>query len=155
MAGVGRIYIDTNVFITAFETQGDLAEKVALLLAAPAAGRSQPFITSELTLSELLVRPYRGADIPLVTIYSRVLPTSLGLEVQPVTRDVLFSAAKLRAENPSLKLPDAIHLATATLFGCSHVLSADKGMRSSEHFPVTVLKPDEATIASLLESLAE
>ncbi|MDP9838507.1 putative nucleic acid-binding protein [Neorhizobium huautlense] len=154
MAGVGRIYIDTNVFITAFETQGDLAEKAALLLASPVLVPPR-FVTSELTLAELLVLPYRKTDTALIDLYGKLLAHGPWLDVQPVSRDVLSDAAKLRAVNPACKLPDAIHLATARRFGCSHFLSADKGMRSSEHVPVTILKPDEATLASLLESLAE
>lgn len=42
----------------------------------------------------------------------------------PVSRDVLLAAARLRAEI-GLKLPDAIHVATAQLTGCDQFLTND------------------------------
>lgn len=48
----------------------------------------------------------------------------------PVTRDLLLDAARLRAET-RLRLPDAIHMATATRFGCRCFLTEDRDMKSA------------------------
>lgn len=37
----------------------------------------------------------------------------------------MVTAARLRAQYPALKLPDAIHAATAQAFACSHFLTND------------------------------
>jgi predicted nucleic acid-binding protein len=156
MEGVERIYLDTNIFITAFETSGVLAEKAALLLlTAPLAGLPR-LVTSELTLSELLVRPFRHNDEALIDTYTSLVSPSAWLTVQSVTRDIFLKAANLRAETPSLKLPDAVHAATAILSGCTHILSNDKGLdlQKMEAPAPTLLRPDEPTLTSLLESLA-
>ncbi|MBW6423563.1 PIN domain-containing protein [Rhizobium sp. XQZ8] len=156
MEGVDRIYLDTNIFIAAFETNDNLSENL-LELVSIATRQSQPrFVTSEMTLAELLVVPFRRNDTRLITLYGRILTTSPWLDVQPATRAIFSTAATLRAAVPSRKLPDAVHLATAILSGCTHLLSSDKGIapQSHEDISIRVLRPDEPTLTSLLESLA-
>ncbi|MGF9565259.1 type II toxin-antitoxin system VapC family toxin [Neorhizobium sp. JUb45] len=157
MGGVGRIYLDTNLFITAFETQSGVVGKVALLLGGPV-HKPQRFVTSELTLAELLVLPYRNADAALIDLYDKLLSNSPWLDVRQVYRDIMPGAARLRAANLGLKLPDAIHLATAVDAGCTYFLTYDLGIakvKLPSDSTLTILRPDEATLTSLLESLAE
>ena len=47
----------------------------------------------------------------------------------PVSRDVLVAAARLRAET-NMKLPDAIHAATAQLTGCTQFLTNDTHIKA-------------------------
>jgi predicted nucleic acid-binding protein len=47
----------------------------------------------------------------------------------PVSRDILVAAARLRAET-NMKLPDAIHIATAQITGCSYLLTNDSHLRA-------------------------
>lgn len=58
-----------------------------------------------------------------------------------MTWSVLFRAARLQACFGSLKLPDAIHVATAMAFGCSHVSTADKRL------PQRIELPESRTVA--------
>jgi len=155
MDHVDRIYLDTNLFILAFETTSDVAVKATLILSKARLMTPPRFVTSELTLAELLVMPYRQDNASLVALYHQVFSGSW-LDVQPVTRDILLSAAKLRAVNPTRKLPDAVHVATAIAGGCTHFLSSDKGIGPgpAETLPFTVAKPDDTTLSSLIESLA-
>jgi predicted nucleic acid-binding protein len=155
MKGIGRVYLDTNIFIGAFETEGELANLTASLLSRAADRFPQGFVTSEITLAELLVLPFRRNDAALVKHYSGLLSSAVHIDVPPVSRDILLKSARLRSDMPALKLPDAVHLATAALSGCTHVLTADKGMRLSTQvdYPL-ILRPDEQTLTHLLESLA-
>lgn len=155
MEGVGRIYIDANIFIAAFETQSDLANKVAQLLSEVAVAEHPKLVTSELTLAELLVLPIRKNDLTMIELYSGLLISHDRLEVRPATREIFIKAAEVRAYTTSRKLPDAVHIATAILCGCTHILSADKGIRFQDmaDLPLTVLRPDEPTLTSLIESL--
>ncbi len=157
MEGIGRIYIDANVFIAAFETTGNLADKAARLLSEVAVALPQKLVTSELTLAELLVLPMRTSNYTLVNLYSGLLVSNSRLDVRPATRDILIKAAELRAQTPSRKLPDAVHVATAIQSGCTYILSADKGIGSPpvDAMSLIVLRPDEPTLSSLIESLSQ
>lgn len=120
---VSRLYLDSNVLILLGEGKGETAELVSELAAQQE--RSDFLCTSELTLGELLVHPYRHNDDRLIDRYDRWLTSGGFMEVGPVDRSVLWYAAVLRSAYQSLKLPDAIHISTAIGFGCSHFLSAD------------------------------
>ncbi|WP_084649921.1 hypothetical protein [Stappia stellulata] len=77
-------------------------------------------------LAELLVRPYRDRNDDLIQLYDNWIATdNTWLDVGPVTREVLWFAAVLRNQYPSVKLPDSIHLSTAIGLKCSHVLTTD------------------------------
>lgn len=119
---VTKVYLDTNIFINFFEPKEDMHHALIDLLAATT--RSF-FVTSELTLAELLVDPYRNGDERLIQLYDNWTISNEILEVGPVSRDALYYAAVLRARYKMLKLPDAIHLATAFGFQCSHFLTGD------------------------------
>ena len=107
-----RIYLDTNVWIYALEGFQSFAQPLAELFARIDDGELVA-VTSELTLAEALVKPFQSNQHELERIYLDTLQSSETLTVAPVSREVLTSAARLRAQYPSLKLPDAIHAATA------------------------------------------
>jgi predicted nucleic acid-binding protein len=156
MEGVGRVYLDTNFIIKAFETFDEVSKKATRLLSDARILSPPRFVTSEITLAELLVLPYRNADRSLISFYENLLRGNMTMDVQPVTRDILLSAAQLRAANPARKLPDAVHVATAIASGCTHLLSSDKGIGPgpNEALPFALAKPDDATLTSLIESLS-
>jgi predicted nucleic acid-binding protein len=156
MAGVGRVYLDTNFIIKAFETSDEVAKKATRLLSDAKILSPPRFVTTELTLAELMVVPYRRADSRLIQFYENLFFGRTWLDVQPVTREILLSAAQLRAANPARKLPDAVHVATAIASGCTHFLSSDKGIGPgpNEALPFALAKPDDATLTFLIESLS-
>jgi predicted nucleic acid-binding protein len=124
----GSIYCDTNVFIHLTESEEDspLRRAIASLFAAEHDNERPLLKTSLLTISELMVLPYRRKDAQLEAHYRVFSTTTKVLEVGPVDLDVLLNAAELRANYSGLKLPDAIHMATAFAFGCTVFLSADE-----------------------------
>jgi predicted nucleic acid-binding protein len=67
-----------------------------------------------------------------------VLRSSSTLQVVPITREVLVTAARLRAEQ-GLKLPDAIHAATAQLTNCQQFLTNDTRFKNLPGLPVLLL----------------
>src|SRR5690554_3752981 len=91
-----------------------------------------PFVTSELALAETLVRPFREQNQEAVEGFKMLLASNQWLAVEPVSRDALWEAALLRSQHLHLKLPDAIHISTALLTGCTHLLTAD--LRLREHY---------------------
>jgi predicted nucleic acid-binding protein len=143
-----RIYLDTNVFVVAVEQSGAVNELVDNLLLE---GERKPglLVTSELTLAELLVKPFqtRGEGptgtsesptrlVPntIAAIYARLVDRRPGLNVVSIDRSILILSAFHRAADRVLKLPDAIHLATAEQTACTHVISADRGLRPTPHY---------------------
>jgi predicted nucleic acid-binding protein len=166
MAAINRIYLDTNIFIMAFEGR-EKPGGLLLQLLETSKNFSQPiFFTSQLTLSELLVVPYRNADDGVIETYESLMATSNWLHVAPVQIPILRFAAVLRAKYAGLKLPDAIHLATGVGLGCSHILTADLGLKGQYQLSLTlrglttnadmlaVLRPDEPTLLSLIKSIS-
>ena len=163
MGLVTRLYVDSNIFIYMFESVDDRAEKLRKLFLAERHGEKQFLTTSELTLSETLVGAYRRNDETLVEIYSSWTVSNAYLEVGPVQREILLCASILRATYDALKLPDAIHLATAFAFDCSHFLSGDQRLRDEYTFidtrfqrgnkskRLTILRPEIAALERLID----
>ncbi|MBW8321404.1 MAG: type II toxin-antitoxin system VapC family toxin [Arenimonas sp.] len=151
-----RIYLDTNIFIAAFERRDAVSDRLGDLFSTGLDRSDKMFVTSELTISELLVVPLRDGRRALVGYYSDVLSENEWLHAYPVAKAVFVSAAGLRAERRGLRLPDAIHLATALATGCSHFMTEDSSLAVAGETAVPalrMLRPDEPTLKSLLESL--
>ena len=122
-----RIYLDSNIFIRAFESSPDdqIAQDLVGMLGLVRIGTPPQFVTSQMTLAEILVQPIRIGDTFKHDQYVRLLSSSTPwLQVRAVSLPVLMRAAELRASS-RLKLPDAVHAASAILSGCSHILTAD------------------------------
>jgi len=120
-----RVYLDANVFIAAFENRGARSDHAWWLLTAIERA-DLVGVTSELTLAELLVRPMLEQDDDLVQHYKEVIAPGEGFEVVAVRRDILIEAAILRTVGRSLKLPDAVHVASARLSHCVAIVSDDR-----------------------------
>jgi predicted nucleic acid-binding protein len=118
------LYLDTNIFIYACEGFPEYADKLLELFETIDSGKITA-VTSELTLAELLVKPFMDGNTHRQTIYRDTIQDSDLLSVYPVTRDILIEAARLRSIS-SLRLPDAIHIATAGFAGCNAFLTNDR-----------------------------
>jgi predicted nucleic acid-binding protein len=132
-----RVYLDTNIFIYAIEGYPDFVDELNQLFDSIDAGNFRAF-TSELTLAEALVRPLMDGNLEIQAVYQQALQSSEVLEVVVVSRDVLIEAARLRAI-ANLRLPDAIHGATAILSGCETFLTNDRRLTALPGIEVVVL----------------
>ena len=122
------LYLDTNVFVYACEGFPEFADILRELFEAIDAGNITA-VTSELTLAELLVKPFMDGDTHRQEVYRDTIRNSDLLSVHPVSRDILIEAARLRSISP-LRLPDAIHVATACSAGCNAFLTNDRRINS-------------------------
>ncbi|CCV03286.1 hypothetical protein MESS2_1030143 [Mesorhizobium metallidurans STM 2683] len=130
MAAV-RLYVDTNIFIYAFENNDALAKKLLQVISLNG-GRKQPFLaTSEIVLAELMVDPLKKNNERLIELYDNISIGNAFISIETVTREILWHAAQLRSEFLSLRLPDAIHLSTAMHFGCTQFLTADTRLKET------------------------
>jgi predicted nucleic acid-binding protein len=124
------VYVDTNVFITGFESPIEAAKPVQDFLLRL---RERPgsAVTSELTLAELLAPVSRPGGLPTPVkrrLYLDLLIWSKMFDLRPITRDILIETADLRRAARHT-LPDAIHLVTAIRAQCRYFLSYDNGVR--------------------------
>jgi len=106
-----RIAIDTSIFIYELEPNPryvDLADPVFAWIEQP--GHSA--VTSTITMTELLVLPYRDADEDRVNLFYGLLTRYPNLEWIAPDLEVADMAARLRARY-SLRTQDALEAATA------------------------------------------
>jgi predicted nucleic acid-binding protein len=132
MGGVGalrgrRVYLDANVFIYAVEGSPEHAAFLEGLFDLLAAGDAAA-VTSELTLAEVLAKPFAERRADLAAIYEEMVAPSAWLSTVPVERAIVVRAARLGPEL-GLKLPDAIHAASAEAAACEVFLSNDRRLK--------------------------
>lgn len=138
------IYLDACALIDAREKSTPESQALVNLI-VEVSGTETPFITSDLSLVEVLTKPIQGLidrtpdrEDPIRRAdhdwyLGNLVPDGLLLRTRPLHRDILLQAAIMRARTPSLKTPDAIHAATAYQFGCTHFVTGDtKLVRSIE-----------------------
>lgn len=133
MAGVAgllgkAVYLDTNVFVYAAEGFARYKAFIEGLFREIDAGHVDA-VTSELTLAELLVKPLEIGRQDIADLYAELIQSSDQLIVIPIDRSILMAAARYRAQL-KIKLPDAIHVATAVAAGCERFLSNDRNIKT-------------------------
>ena len=133
MAGVedllGRaVYLDTNVFVYAVEGFARHRAFIEELFRQIEAGHVDA-ATSELSLAEALVKPLEIGRQDVADLYAELIQNSSRLTVIPIDRSILVDAALYRARL-GIKLPDAIHVATAAASGCEIFLSNDRRIKT-------------------------
>ncbi len=122
-----RVYFDTNVFIylvegyAAFETSlNDIRDSIF--------HQEAEIFTSELTLCEVLVVPFRSNNTELVNIYRQLIQESGAFNLFPTKLETYIRASLFRAQM-GLKMADAIHMATAVEWRCEVFVSNDIGLK--------------------------
>jgi predicted nucleic acid-binding protein len=135
-----KVYIDANVFIAAFENVGAHSDHAWWILHAIENGEIHG-ATSEMTLSEILVKPIELGANELVDAYQKAVVSTPEFEALPVHRNILVAAAELRARLPTLKLPDAIHVVTARSATCKYFVSDDRRMQVPDDMKLLPVSP--------------
>jgi len=122
-----KVYLDANFFIYTLEAVAPWARAAGEVLRSLDGGQLAA-ATSELSLAECLVKPLELGLTDVAGAYLELLKDHRFLSVAPVTREILIEAARLRSLS-RIKLPDAIHAATALQKGCSSFLTNDDRLR--------------------------
>jgi predicted nucleic acid-binding protein len=135
-----RVYLDSNVFIAAMENPGAHSDHAWWIINAVEESQIVG-VTSEITLAEVLVKPIELGDRDLAVAYEQMIASSASFEVLQVRRDILVGAARIRASRSSIRLPDAIHIATALASSCSHFVSDDRRLNSMDNLKALGVNP--------------
>ena len=132
-----RVYLDANIIVYAVQGFDAHTELIQELLAEMDSANLVAF-TSAITLAEVLVKPKQDQNLGLERAFKDFLQPSHVFDLIPVTEDILETAAGLRATT-SLKLPDAIHAATAAAQRATSLLTNDKALKSAPNTNVVIL----------------
>lgn len=106
-----RVYFDTNIFIYILENHSEFGE-TCLSVVQSGADKELDGYSGDLVLAELLVKPLKDNNARAVKAVKDLFTEETRIELLPHTRSAFITAAHLRA-NHKIKLPDALHLATA------------------------------------------
>jgi predicted nucleic acid-binding protein len=105
---VASVALDADVLIAFLDASDDQHER-AIDLLRPRLAAGDRIVVGASVYAEILVHPLkRGSDQAIDDFL-----TAIGADIVAVDRDIARRAAQLRATHPSLRLPDALSLATA------------------------------------------
>lgn len=114
-----QIYIDSNIFISFFDGTESYSSLCKQLLYDVGTDKYQGYCSVLLFVEILLVHKK-------VQSQNELLFNLPGLSFIELNSDIALLAQQLRSDNPYLKAPDAIHLATALGQNCEYFISQDK-----------------------------
>lgn len=134
----GTVYLDANSIIYSAETHPTYWPLLEPLWNVAQAGKLR-FVTSELSILEVLVAPLEKGDAAMVQTYE-IMFASFELLLLPIEQAILRTAAGLRSARKGLRTPDSIHAATAPTYLPSLFVTNDSDFRKIQGLPVVVLK---------------
>ncbi len=96
-------------------------------------------VTSAITLTEILIKPYQKNDGDLIEKYLLHFRSGSNLKVHPITESIAIRAAQLRASYPSIKTIDSLQVATALSAGIKIFLTNDFQLKQIKELTVVTL----------------
>lgn len=112
--------LDASVVI-AFRDPADGLHRRAV--AAFRAHRADELVLPSSVYSEVLVGPFRYGPSAVASLDQFI--GDFGMRIASLTPDIARRAASLRASSPSLRLPDALVLATGDVLDAAVILTGD------------------------------
>ena len=120
---MARVALDADIVI-AFLDPGDDQHATAVAELRPRLAAGDELLAAATVYAESIVRPLQqGTDATVEEFFD-----AAGISIVPIDRTVARRAAVLRAEHQSLRLPDAMSLATAIVIDAA-LLTLDKKLR--------------------------
>ncbi len=120
------VFLDTSPLIYYIEGHSDYQKELTDVFQANDRNEFR-FITSTLTLLEVLVHPMRMKKQGLAGQYEKILTSSETIEIVELNARIAKRSAQIRAEH-HLKTPDAIQMATALENNAGVFLTNDKDL---------------------------
>jgi len=122
------IFLDTAPLIYFIEGNSQYQTNLKQIFEANDKG-DFAFVTSSITLLEVLVKPLKEGQLELANQYKRILTTAAGIRITDVTNDLAVRAAELRAKY-NLRTPDAIQVAAAIENKADYFLTNDTRLKA-------------------------
>lgn len=139
---MGLTVLDAGIIIAVLDAD-DAHHQVAREALHQALGRGERLALPASAYAEAMVGPQRRDRDAATTVDAFI--DALPAVVEPATREIARAAAALRARHGrSLRLPDALVLATAEVLGADSVLTTDAGWPDTG-VDVRVVAPNDAS----------
>jgi predicted nucleic acid-binding protein len=132
-----RIALDTSIFIYHLQSNPKYLAYTNRIFSWLEHSESTA-ITSTITMTELLVHPYRGGDEALANDFYALLSTYPNLDWIAPNLEIADLAARIRALH-RLQTPDALQAATATYSQATGLITNDVVFERVEGFQTLVL----------------
>jgi predicted nucleic acid-binding protein len=120
---VALIHLDAGVLI-GFLDADDAHHGAARTAIAAAVDHADRLAMAASALAECLVGPARRGDNAVKLVHE--LRERLPIEIIELDVDIATAAARLRARHRSLRLPDALVIATASMDDADHLVTTDR-----------------------------
>lgn len=137
MKDFSHIFLDTCIFIYFIEKHPEYNEKIIDILEFYLNQKST-FCTSVITHSEFCTMPYKTKNYFHIQQFDFLL-SKLNIVPTQINQTIADDAAKLRAKYKSLRLMDALQIATATNQDCDAFLTNDKKLQQITEITILLI----------------
>ena len=131
---MGLTHLDAGVVIGLLDA-GDAHHESATAALDEARRSGDRLAMAASAFAECLVGPARRGEEAVAVVHE--LFARLPISVVDLTPDVALVAAEMRARHRSLRLPDALVLATATNAGADRLITTDRRWPSADELDMT------------------
>lgn len=132
-----RVYFDVNPIIYFIEQNTQFAETVTPVFEMIGDGSIVAF-TSELSLTEILIKPIRDNRIQVIQAHKELLLDPELVTLISPNQDTFLLAAELGGKL-AMRAPDAIHMACAIESKCKYFITNDKSIKSTGNVTVVLV----------------
>lgn len=131
------VFLDTAPLIYFIEGNSEYQEKLENLFRLNDEGYFK-FLTSSITLLEVLVKPLRDGETKIVEQYKTILRNAEGIDIFDITATIAIRAAEIRAKYNS-RTPDALQVATAIVRNADYILTNDVRLKAITEIKVITI----------------
>jgi len=134
-----KIFVDTAPFIYFYEEHkefGDISKEIFTFHK----NQKQIFVTSVLTVMEVLPKPISENDSELVKKYINAIKNNPLIDLIDINYDIALKAAELRANHKFLKGVDSIQISTAIESKCDCFITNDERLKNISEIKILILK---------------
>lgn len=138
MNGINRykiVALDSNIFIYQFENNPKFTSHTNVVFKKLIDG-SVYAVTSVISVTETLSYPLPDK---IVKEIEEAFKTTPNLNIAELNHEIAYEAASLRRKYKSLRLPDAVQLATALKSKAQTFVTNDKQLKVFKELPITLL----------------
>jgi predicted nucleic acid-binding protein len=132
------VFLDTAQLIYFIEGNSEYQEKLEKLFDLNDEGYFK-FLTSSITLLEVLVKPLRDGETKIVEQYKTILTNADGIDIFDITIPITLKAAEMRAKY-NIRTPDALQVATAIERKVDYFLSNDFRLKTITEIKVITIE---------------
>lgn len=140
LLNISRIALDTSIFIYYIEKNKIYFDLLKTIFErSQQSNSSLKIITSNITLIEVLTKPFLENCEELANKYKNILLSSDGISILELNNDIAEVTAKLKSKYSFLRTPDAIQIATSIYAGADMFLSNDKKLEGINEVRIVIL----------------